>query len=84
MTDTTSVIRVKFERYKHGYLATSKTMKGLFISHKSLAKVYEAVPVAIKLLFKAQHGIDVQVYEAAGFSDEVENLSDVAFLAKAA
>jgi len=80
----TTIVRVRFERYKHGYLATSRTLKGLFISHKSLANVYEAVPVAIKLLLKAERGLDVTVEEAPESSDKKHGLDDIAFLAKAA
>jgi len=74
MTNTTSIIRVSFERYKDGYVATSSTLNGLFVAHRSLAEVYDAVPVAIKLLFKAMYGTDVSVKEAAEISEEKQSL----------
>lgn len=84
MTNTTNIVKVSFERYKNGYVATSKTLKGLFVSHKSLATVYDSVPVAIKLIFKAKFGMDVNVEEASELSEEKHGLEDIVFLAKAA
>lgn len=84
MADETSIVKVSFERHNNGYVATSKTFKGLFVSHKTLSKVYDSVPTAIKLLFKAKFNIDVFVEEAQEYSDGKHGLEDVVFLAKAA
>ena len=82
--NTTNIIKVSFERYKNGYIATSSSMKGLFVSHNKLSNVYDNVPTAIKLIFKAKYGIDVNVEEAPDFAEEKHDLKDVVFLAKAA
>lgn len=58
------IIKVKFEQYERGWIATSPSMSGLFISHNTLAEVARAVPVAIRLLIKAKDGSDVLVQEA--------------------
>lgn len=83
-------IRVSVSQHSGGFVATSKDCRGLFVSNSTVTKVLETVPRAIKLLFKAEHGIDVEVTEvektgSALFSCE-EDVSglQVAFIAKAA
>ena len=70
MTNTISYVKVSFERYKNGYVATSASLRGLFVSHKTLSRVYDTVPSAIRLLFKAKYNLDVLVEEAIDPSDE--------------
>jgi len=57
-------IHVSFSQHDGGYMATSKNCRGLFVSHSTISKVLESVPRAIKLLFKAERGLDVEVKEA--------------------
>lgn len=56
-------IHVSFSQYDGGYVATSKDCSGLFVSYPTMSKVFESVPRAIKLLFKAE-GVDVEVTES--------------------
>ncbi len=87
MAESLHYHRVSFEQYAQGYIATSESLKGLFVSHTSLAKVYEAVPVAIRLLYKADHGIEVSVREALEPTDgkhKFENATYVVDALKAA
>lgn len=58
-------IHVSFSQYDGGYVATSADCRGLFVSNQSFTKVLESVPRAIKLLFKAEHGVEVDVKEVS-------------------
>ena len=81
MTNPTSCVRDTFERHKNAYVATSASLKGLFVSHKTLSRVYDTVPSAIRLLFKAKYGLDVSV-EEADCRQHRHGISDVVFLVK--
>lgn len=84
MTNTTSIVKVSIEQYNQGYLATSENLKGLFVSHRTLSKVYDSIPDAIRLLFKAKYDTEVMVEEVFNHSDGKHELKDIVFLAKAA
>ncbi len=85
MNNTTQMVRVDFEEYSNGYIATSKYIEGLFVSHTSYDKVLSAVPAAIRLLMKAQYGVDFVVEEYTGDLQETRPVSGVkTFYAKAA
>lgn len=78
------IITVTIDTYSGGYIATSKALKGLFISHNTLEGVCKAVPIAIRLLFKAQYNEDVIIEEAIDAPEGRQPLQEVAYLAKAA
>lgn len=78
------IIRVDLKRYKEGYLATSKSLRGLFVAHRSLATVYDAIPDAIKLLYRMEYQRNVIVKEASVVDTAVYPLENVDFIAEAA
>ena len=85
MDNEMTVVTVNFEKYQGGYLATSKDIKGMFITHRNLAKVYAAVPTAIKMFFKATFGGDFDVSEAnPRLTENPSPIGEIEFIARAA
>jgi hypothetical protein len=78
------VIHVNLSQYNGGYVAVGKNYRGLFVSHSSIEKVLQTIPSAIKLLFKADHGVDVKVRQATVPPGEVSGVENIDFVAEAA
>lgn len=76
---TKRIIRVSVWRKHDWYVATSADLLGLFVANPDIRKVMEDVPVTIKALLKAQHGIEVEVSEAS-YMDKTE-MSDMPWIA---
>jgi hypothetical protein len=77
------VVTVNFEHYQGGYLATCKSIKGLFITHRDLARVYRAVPTAIKMWLRSVYGCEFNVTESMPHAG-AQPIGEVAFVAQAA
>ncbi len=75
-----SVVNVKMCRQDGWYVATSQDLDGLIVCHQSLLKLTQEIPACIKALFKANHGMDVDVEEMTSFDNP--DVSSVVFEAK--
>lgn len=66
MTQGTIVttINVSLSPRENYLLATSDDLPGLNVCASSVAEACERVPAAIKLLYRLDHGIEVEVFEA--------------------
>jgi hypothetical protein len=64
-----SVVNVNIRRQDGWYVATSNDLKGFIVCHQSMAKLTQSMPECIEALFKANHGIDVQVEEVQLFDN---------------
>ena len=66
MSKPIEVIRVTVERNRDGwYMATSPDMPGLLVANPDESATIEDISTTISALYKAQHGLDVVVREAA-------------------
>lgn len=72
-----TVVTVAMRRENGWYIATSPDLKGLIVCHQSHAKFAQEIPLCIKVLFKANHGIDVEVEELP--SMENDDVSQIVF-----
>ena len=69
------IIRIVMRRNRDGwFVATSEDLPGLFVAHPDIAEVVADVPVTIKSLYEAQHGVEVQVVEASYPSESGDTL----------
>lgn len=61
----THIVRVSYSKRGDWYIATSDDLRGLFVTNPSLSEVYQEIPEAIKLLFKAKYDMNVEVKETS-------------------
>jgi hypothetical protein len=63
MTSPSTII-VDVALHQNWYVATSKSLNGLFVAHQSLGVLFQEIPEVITLLIKEKTGADVVVTEA--------------------
>lgn len=71
-----SVVTVSMKRENGWYIATSPDLVGLIVCHQNYVTFVQEIPECIKLIFKANHGIEVDVEE---LSSESTDMSRVVF-----
>lgn len=63
MANKPAVILVKIESVRDWHVATSDDMNNFFMALPNLGDLIKDIPNVIKALYKAQHGVDVEVKE---------------------
>ncbi len=63
MTSPSTII-VDVALHQGWYIATSKSLTGLFVAHRNVAEFFQEIPAVIKSLIKVKCGVEVEVEEA--------------------
>lgn len=58
-----SVVTVTMKRENGWYIATSPDLEGFIVCHQNFIIFTQEIPICIKMLFKADHGMEVDVEE---------------------
>jgi len=61
MTEKSTVVLVNIESVQEWFAASSEDLHGFFMAHDDLGELISDIPEAIKVLYKTQHGLDVDV-----------------------
>ena len=74
MTTTTSVVteivRIDLAQTDSGlFVATSKDVPGLFVTHRDVAAIRSDMPTVIRAMYRRLYGLDVTVVEARHGAD---------------
>lgn len=72
-----SVVTVTMRRENGWYIATSPDLDGLIVCHQNLVKFTQEIPACIKLLYKTNLDMDVDVEELTSLDNH--DISRVVF-----
>lgn len=64
-----NVVSVTMRKDNGWYIATSPDLAGLVVCHQDYVKFVQEIPACIKLLFKADRGMDVDVAAIPSLDD---------------
>lgn len=64
-----SVVTVTMQKRDGWYIATSPNLIGLIVCHQNLVKFTQEIPECIRLLYRANYDMDVDVQEIPSMDD---------------
>ena len=71
MQDQHGIVVLKVILDKDGlYTATSPQLAGVCVSHRDLGAIFEDVPNIMRLWFKRNRGIDIEVFQGPVIQDD--------------
>jgi len=69
MPNKPTIILVSIDQLRGWHIATSKDINNFFMSSPNLSELIRDIPNVIKALYKAEHGIEVDVTEGASIDN---------------